>query len=361
MLRSGYILTRRSDLVWFLALPIVAVAIALLCHQWLPGIAVASVGLWITIPHHFATWFRIYGLSEDWKRWKGRLILGPIVIAIVSLVAIKWFPLTLLALTVLWDHQHSLMQQHGIGRIYDFKARTGTTTTGKFDLMLHCFLYVNLFLTAPLFVNVWLRELHRWHLPISAASVVTIQQISCAALASYLVVYVGHIIWSLRKGHAVNPIKFLFFAASYFLWYFTSWHSDSFLVFGIAHRMMHGIQYIVIVHSYVRRKSSDPGQQIGWFPRLAWKGNEKWFLVAGLFYAALYQIIVAAPLDQFGFGVVNFMAIYEAVPELGIAGMSEGMSYDLFAATIISAAPLTHYYFDSFIWKVRQPQTQEGL
>ena len=80
MFRVGYILNPRQDLIWFLALPYVAVGIALASQQWLPAIAMASIGLWITIPHHFASWLRTYGLAEDRHRYQDRLIVGPAVL-----------------------------------------------------------------------------------------------------------------------------------------------------------------------------------------------------------------------------------------------------------------------------------------
>ena len=50
--KTGYILSPRADLVWFLGLPFFAVAVALGFQAWLPYVAVASINLWITIPHH---------------------------------------------------------------------------------------------------------------------------------------------------------------------------------------------------------------------------------------------------------------------------------------------------------------------
>lgn len=56
--RCGWILDPRRDLGWFLLLPGVAVLVAIGCHHWLPYVALASVNLWITIPHHCSTWVR---------------------------------------------------------------------------------------------------------------------------------------------------------------------------------------------------------------------------------------------------------------------------------------------------------------
>jgi len=361
MFRTGYILNGRADLVWFLGLPFIAIAIALGCYHWLPVVAWASIGLWVTIPHHFATWLRTYGLPEDWQRWKGRLIGGPLVIGAMTLLGLRFAPGTALIVVTLWDHQHSIMQQHGLARIYDFKARTGARSTGRFDLLLNWFLFVNMLLTAPLFAELWIRELYAWNLPISAEGLRLFQQLCWGATAAFVCVYVMHVIWSVRAGHALNPIKFVFIAASYFMWYFTAWQTDSFLLFGISHRIMHGVQYIVIVHAFLRRKTIASDRAPQTLAKLMTGPFIPVFLLACAAYALLYQFVVMRPLEEFGFGVTSFMSVYKAIPELGLSAISQNQGYDLFAAMVVQAAPLTHYYFDSFIWKVSDSKVQQGL
>src|SRR5262249_6639210 len=111
-------------------------------------------------------------------------------------------------------------------------------------------------------VRLWWPGAYQWQLPVSPTALVWIQRASWAATAIYFLIYAGHLLWCARTGHALNPMKYLFVGSSYFLWYFTSWHTDSLLVFGIAHRLMHGVQYIVIVNSYLARKlgNSQKGQ-----------------------------------------------------------------------------------------------------
>lgn len=84
--------------------------------MWLPAVALASISLWITIPHHFATWLRTYGFKEDLSRWTQRLIVGPIVIFTLTILGAIYIPITFFIVNVLWDHQHSIMQQHGFAR-----------------------------------------------------------------------------------------------------------------------------------------------------------------------------------------------------------------------------------------------------
>ena len=108
--RTGYILSRRADLFWFLALPFIAVSIALGAQAWLSFAAVASVNLWITVPHHYATWVRSYGMPEEWERFKPRLIFGSIAIIALAAAGLVWAPITLTLVVLAWDHQHSIMQ-----------------------------------------------------------------------------------------------------------------------------------------------------------------------------------------------------------------------------------------------------------
>lgn len=359
--RQGYIIGPVADGVWFLGLPFVAIAIGLASQQWLPAVAVASVALWVTVPHHFATWLRAYGLREDWARFKDRLIVGPLVICGLTLVGLQWAPLTFLLLTWAWDHQHSVMQQHGLARIYDFKAHAGSPLTPRFDLTLNLVLYVNLLITAPIFADFWIRELHRFALPISASGVRILQSVSWTITGLFLVVYVVHLVRGVRAGYPLNPLKYGFLGASYFLWYFVAWQSHSLLVQQIAHALMHGVQYIVIVYVYVARKAGAAADSQRLLSRLMQPRNIWAFLLLCVGYALIYQLITAQSLDVFGFGVVSFTGEYAALPEHGLDAMSRESGYDLFAAMLIQSVALVHYFFDSFIWKVRDVNVQGGL
>ena len=362
--RAGWILSPRHDLAWFLLLPVSSVLIAVGCHQWLPFVALVSVNLWITIPHHCATWVRTYGLEEDWQRWRGRLLLGPLMIGALAMMGHRWAPTTLLLVVTMWDHQHSIMQQHGFARIYDFKAGTGTPQTGRFDLVVNWVLYGNMFLTAPLFVQYWVRELFTWQVPVGVEAVRILQGGSWAVTTGVLVAYGLHLLGCLRRGDGVNPIKLLFLLASYGLWYVTAWHTDSILVFGIAHRLMHGVQYMVIVRIYLAKKARDSGDAGGGLGlSLAGRGGLWRFVGISLLYAVVFQVVVGQPqpLETFGFGVFEFNSVYKAIPELGVGRFTSREMYALFATAMVDAVAMVHYYFDSFIWKVSDQRVREGL
>ena len=138
-----------------------------------------------------------------------------------------------------------------------------------------------------------------------------------------------------RRGSPINPFKIGFIGASYFTWYATAWWSGSILVAKIAHSIMHGVQYIVITHAYMRRRG-DP--RSSWTAWLAQPRHVLVFLALCAAYAVVYQIAIGQPLESFGFGFVEFTRDYGVpIPELGKAAYTERQSAELFAALVIVA------------------------
>ena len=360
MFRTGYILSAKADSVWFLGLPFAAVAMALGFQAWLPYVAVASINLWVTTPHHYATWVRSYGMPDVWQRFRARLIVGPVAIFSLTAAGLIWAPITLLLLVSAWDHQHSIMQQHGFSRVYDFKARTGLENTRKFDLALHWILYGNMFVQAPMFRSLWIRELHRMDVPVTAGFVEVLTTLSWIVAGGYVVVYALHLRTTVRAGSPINPVKYGFIGASYFLWYFVAWHTNSILLYAVAHRVMHGVQYIVMVYAFMQRSAATRSSRPGFWSRVAGTGRLRWFLILGGAYAVIFQLLINRPLDEFGFGVVNF-APYPALPQFNIPALDYAGGYELWSQMMLYAYALLHYYVDSFIWKVRDKQVQGGL
>ncbi len=361
MFRRGYILSWREDLLWFWLLPFLAVGVALLCQQYLSAVALAAVGVWVTLPHQFASWLRTWGVADERRLWGDRLYWGPLLIFGGSLLGYGLAPISTALLVILWDHQHSIMQQHGFARIYDFRGGTGFPVTGWFDLVLGWLLFSHMLLTSPMFVFPLVRELYRLRLPVSAGFVEGVSAVSFWLLASYLVVYAGHVIWTVRRGGSVNPLKYVFLAASYFLWYFCAWHTASVLVWGIAHRIMHGVQYMVMVYWYLRRQTAP--ERVSWSVAgcLVRRGWLWMFLLSGVVYSGLVQLLTGGQLGAFLFGWARFPTLYEAIPALGLGAMTAEEGYAFVTLALLNTLGMTHYYFDSFIWKVRDRRIHGGL
>jgi hypothetical protein len=337
--RQGYIVDRRNDYLWFLALPFVGVAVALLVQEYLPGDGRALVAFFLTTPHHCATWLRVYGSPQELGRHRVRLILGPILLIGFAYALTMWAPFALLLVILLWDHQHSIMQQYGFSRVYDFKAETGAPSTPKFDFYFNWIFFVNMLVVAPLWTIYWVRLLHEWHVPISTEAVLQIQQISWSVTIAYGAVYLGHMAWCIRRGYPLNPLKYLFLLSSYFLWYYTSFATTYLLIFFLAHRIMHGIQYIVMVYFYNRNHVERSGGDSRLLDYLGKPGHVAAFVIVCALYALIFDLLT----------------------KIETRGFSFGSDIDLVGYSMISSFALTHYYFDSFIWKVRRPEVQRDL
>ncbi len=261
-----------------------------------------------------------------------------------------FIPITLAIMLMLWDHQHSVMQQYGFTRIYDFKAGSGAPMTGRFDFWLSIVLYSNMLLTAPLWAELWIAELYRWDLALTADTIRTLQTASYSVTAAFVLAYAIHVVRSVAAGHSVNPIKYAFLFATYALWYFVSWR-DSFLVYLVAHRIVHGMQYILMVYWYVDKKE----QVTGATPRLLGSMSFGRYFFYGMIYAVVFHLMTGGGFDTLGFGLVTALQA-----ESGL-NFSAEQATGFYAATAVSAGAACHYYLDSYIWKIREAKTQEGL
>ena len=90
------------------------------------------------------------------------------------------------------------------------------------------------------------------------------------------------------------------------------------------------------------------------------QGRLRWYLLGGAAYAMVFQLLINRPLDEFGFGVVNF-APSPAIPQFNIPALDYSGAFALWSLMVVYLAGMMHYYVDSFIWKVRDKQVQGGL
>jgi hypothetical protein len=188
----------------------------------------------------------------------------------------------------------------------------------------------------------------------------TLVTASWVVLVAYLIVYLFHLRRTVAGGGTINPVKYAFIGASYFLWYFVAWNTNSIILYAVAHRIMHGVQYIVMVYAFMGRAATRSEGGEGFWRRVVGQGHLRWFVLGGVAYAALFQLLINRPMDEFGFGVVNF-APYPAIQQFNLPALDYAAGYELWSQTVVYLTGMMHYYVDSFIWKVRDPRVQEAL
>ena len=197
---------------------------------------------------------------------------------------------------------------------------------------------------SPLFSTLWVRMLHEWHVPIGAAGVQARHQVSWAITIVYGLSLVRAYRLDAASGICAESDQVCFLGVSYFLWYFTSFTTEYLLVFAVAHRIMHGVQYIVMVYYYNRHKVERGASDSIVISFLSKRGNIKAFLLMCGAYALVFHALSEGHVRDFGFGFVGF-----------------NTNFDLFSYSLLSSFALIHYYYDAFIWKVRKKDVQEGL
>ncbi|MFT5443011.1 MAG: hypothetical protein ACI8W3_002056 [Myxococcota bacterium] len=335
--QRGYIISPQSDFLWFFILPLIAVAAATLSHLTLPGVGLLIASVGVTVPHHFVTWMRVYGSPVEFSRWRTRLVLIPVVFIPAVFLMSKQIPLGLILLIYLWDNQHSIMQQYGFGRIYDFKAGTGGENTARFDYYLHWALFLNMLLVSPVFTNYWVQMLQSFNIDVTTALVSSVHTVSWAATGLYAGAYVLHLVGCRERGEAFNLAKYRFLFVSYAVWYGLAFATSSLLVWSIGHRIMHGGQYIVMVYFYNRNNVERSGGDSRF---LRYLGQP------GALHIAVFLAVCA------GYTLFFWQLSLQR---------NFSQEFDLLAVSLMSSFGLIHYYFDSFIWKVRKIETQKNL
>jgi len=332
----GWIIAPAWDLLFFVLTPVLIVPAVLGLQRifspqqiWLVVISFLSMG------HHLPGFLRAYGDSELRARFFWRLLLAPPLV----FTAAWWFEHQhlhgLRVLVLLWAIWHGLMQTYGFLRIYDVKRGIKDAWGARLDLAA-C---VAVFALGTVFSQARMYGLVDafWQAggPLfDARLIVGLQWTVGLAAVVVLNAYVVHVAQRLIRKEAVSLNKQLLVLSTAGIWWFTGAINDTLI--GVAmFEIYHAVQYLAIVWVFHRRSidrvAAGQGTLAAFFRR------------RGLLVGA-YLCLIAA------FGCVRFFST-------SITGQSLAQ---VFAALLVTST-LMHYYFDGFIWKVREKSNQEQL
>jgi hypothetical protein len=256
------------------------------------------------------------------------------------LVFLAYFPLyryhfDLYRLIILvWATWHALMQVYGFARIYDAKVGSVSPVTANWDWLV-CLCG---FLTPQFFGPERLSGiLGYWYSiggpPISASALEGARWTALAVSAAVGVGFATNCVVQARRGAKPNVLKLLMLASGIGVWWFAIMCVDNLLIGVALFDICHDIQYLAIVWLFnCRRVNSNP--RLGGFIRFVFRRG----------MVLLYLGLITA------YGALAFAG------ELVLDGTISRIFYGvLFTSTIL------HYYYDGFIWKVRETANQAGL
>ena len=340
--RSPWILDRGSDLLLFVATPVLIIPLILAARSVIDNdeMIYAIVVAFGATGHHLPGLMRAYGDRALFRRFRVRFIVTPVFLVGVTLPLLlseHWRGVIVVLL--LWGFWHGLMQVYGFVRIYDAKIGSTSRTTARLDWLIcvawfgaglvcsdgRMFLMAEAFYQAggPLLSPAWVEPL---------------RQVWLAGTLVLTVIWSVHTYRQHARGQSTSPVKLLTMAVSFAFWWYAMVHIDSVIV-GIAmFEVFHDVQYLAIVWVF-NRKRVDQQAGVGGFTRFLFRRS--WAMV-GVYV-----------------GLVMAYGLFGYLKELEIVADAELIKKVLMS--LIFTSTLLHFYFDGFIWKVRERSTQAGL
>jgi hypothetical protein len=334
-------------------------------------VVVVTVGF---VHRHYTLGY-VYLDGEIFARHRGRFICTPLVLGAallatpylikasvpsgaLSIAGLRWpdvdFPLKVLITAVvfgagLWNIWHTLTQKYGILRIYTAKARSQNETS-----------------VPPwvdrLFVMGWLPLIVTYVAPPFADAILAEFKIARV----FLEPIVG---WLVGAQPIAAPLSAAFAVASSAIFCAFEWRTHRFrnrprlsMAIGIgslwacfvlvdpikvylAFAFSHGVEYMVFVWAYQRRRYAEPRSPQ---PAMARLLVHPWLTYSTYTLALAAAYVLLQKWDGF--------SLWD-VPNIRIGGMKLG-AWVFYWGVFQS---LLHFYFDGFLWKTRKPEVRQSL
>jgi len=333
-----WIISARVDQLLILLTPLLAVPTILVLNSPWVGVQAQTISLIVTAffatGHHLPGLIRAYGDPELFQRFRWRFLLAP------PLILVAYFPLynyhfDLYRLIILaWATWHGLMQLYGFVRIYDAKVGSVSKATAKWDWLVCLCGFIAPQVLRPDKLS---DALQHWYssggpwIPHDALTAIRwgCLAISIIALIGFAVNYVHQ--W--RRGPRPNPLKLLMLVSGIGTWWFAMLYIENLLLGVALFDICHDVQYLAIVWLFnCRRVDANP--QLSGFMRYVFRRG----------MVLLYLGLITA------YGAIALVG--PLVADGTISRLFYGI---LFTSTIL------HYYYDGFIWKVRESVNQQSL
>jgi tetratricopeptide (TPR) repeat protein len=334
---SSWIISPWWDSVLFIGAPLVCMATLLpLSRLWTSEQTAVFLLAFFTFGHHFPGFVRTYGDRELFDRYRWRFLLAPPLVFATAL----WFDLKdlhgLVIFVSAWDIWHVLMQHYGFMRIYDAKQGVINPVVSRMDWAVSISWYLTLIIASPHYRHNLLSRAYAAGLPlISSSTFAGLQNLMLICTATLTLAYVGYHLHLWRAGRPVSFRKLtllgIFLSATYFLYVYV----EDFIVGFCIWSAFHCIQYYGIVWAFNRNRV-DRKSPLTSFVRFLFRPG------AGL--VVLYLGLIA------GYGSLNYL----------VGFVADETWHRLLIAFVFTSNAL-HYYYDGFIWKLREPDTRQDL
>lgn len=334
---SPWILDRWRDLLLFVGTPVLLIPIFTAAQaRWSAQDIFLFVGAFGAMGHHLPGMIRAYGDRALFDRFKTRFIVAPVALLAVSVWSSFYNIQAIQLVAMAWGIWHGLMQTYGFCRIYDAKASARAAARARVDLALCVAWFSAAVLLSPMRFRTLFELYYESGGPVvSAAVVAMIRSGIVVALGLVTIVFLWRQWSDWRAARGASLVKMTLLVSSIAFWWYCNNGVQNILV-GIAlFEVFHDVQYLAIVWIYNRTRV-ERDKSIGGFMRFVFRRS-----------GALIGVYVGLVLAYGAIGLTQSAITIEWIRH-GLIG-------------VVTASALLHFYYDGFIWKVREPETRAML
>ena len=335
--RNLWILSSWRDLLLYVATPLLLVPMfALAQARWSAQDIYVFVTAFGAMGHHLPGMIRAYGDRALFERFRWRFIFAPVFLVGVC-VSFYWWDLKGVILIVfLWGVWHGMMQTYGFCRIYDAKTGSFAALTRRLDFATCAVWFAAAVLLSSPRMTDTLEMIYASGAPAIPHWIIQGLQRGILTLAIAVgILAIGNFIWMWSLGKRSNPVKLALLATSIAFWWYCNIGVTNILA-GIAlFEVFHDVQYLSLVWIYNRNRV-EKDSSIGGFMRFVFRRS-----------GALVGLYVGLVFAYGSLGYLNSHLEVETAKRI-LTG-------------VVAASGLLHFYYDGFIWKVREKATRQSL
>ncbi|HXX41486.1 MAG TPA: tetratricopeptide repeat protein [Chthoniobacterales bacterium] len=333
---NPWILSSWRDLILYVGTPLLLVPMfALAQARWSAQDIYVFVAAFGATGHHLPGMIRAYGDRALFERFRWRFIFAPIFLLSVCL-AFTWWDLKGIILVVFfWGVWHGMMQTYGFCRIYDAKMGSFASLTRRIDFATCAIWFATAVFLSPQRLAGTLDTYYASGGPFISPEFLRIgQQLLFASAIGVAVLFLGNFARMWTVGKRPNPVKLALLTTSIAFWWYCN-NGVTNILAGIAlFEVFHDVQYLSLVWIYNRNRV-EKDRSIGGFMRFVFRRSGS---LVGLYIGLVF-----------------------AYGSLGYFKETQIETIKQFLTGLVAASGLLHFYYDGFIWKVREKTTREHL
>ncbi len=335
--KTLWILNSWRDVILYVGTPLFLLPMFLLAQaRWSAQDIYIFVAAFGAMGHHLPGMIRAYGDRALFRRFCWRFIFAPIFLLSVC-VAFYWWDLKGMVLIVFfWGVWHGMMQTYGFCRIYDAKTGSFAALTRRLDFATCAVWFAAAVLLSPQRMADTLEMYYASGGPFIPPSLLhDAQQVILAIAIAVVVLFLFNFSRMWAEGKRPNPVKLALLATTIAFWWYCN-NGVTNILAGIAlFEVYHDVQYLSLVWIY-NRSRVEKDSTIGGFMRFVFRRSGS---LVGLYIGLI-----------FAYGSLAFFTSH-----LEIETVKRVLT------GVVAASGLLHFYYDGFIWKVRDRSTRENL